>query len=347
MKSLSLVIFWIALASCLFAQKEEVTVKKKVTEKSVSVNVDKESEGERTIKITTEEDGEKKVIEWTDNGTIPEEIKKKLQEEDIDLSIIEPEDGDMIKIEVDGAVHPSHHKKMIVIRESDGQGLKELEWDGEGDMPIEMKELLDEHEIVLDDLHEGQGKKKKRKAKMRIIKDKQKAKRRGAMRDGKRMNRIEKKSYKIITKEDDGTEKVMEWNGEGDMPEGMEDVIEDHDVRVFRLDGHHRRNNGRQMMFFSDDDDTLSDAYMGAQIESEDNGARIIDVMKDSPADKAGLRRDDVIRRVNGARSRSMDDLLQILTYFEPNDQVELLISRDGKEEKLNMTLGERPESYR
>ena len=42
-----------------------------------------------------------------------------------------------------------------------------------------------------------------------------------------------------------------------------------------------------------------------------------------------------------------MEDLLSILMFFDPNDQVELTVARDGKEKKMKMTLGKRPDSYR
>ena len=91
----------------------------------------------------------------------------------------------------------------------------------------------------------------------------------------------------------------------------------------------------------------LSNAYMGAHIESADNGARIVELIKDGPADKAGLQKGDVVTKVNGARARSMEGLLDILNFFEPNDKVEVTVSRDGKERTMNMTLVERPESMK
>jgi C-terminal processing protease CtpA/Prc len=40
----------------------------------------------------------------------------------------------------------------------------------------------------------------------------------------------EKKYYKMVVKDDAGNEKVLEWNGEGEMPEEMEALMEEHDV---------------------------------------------------------------------------------------------------------------------
>ena len=156
-----------------------------------------------------------------------------------------------------------------------------------------------------------------------------------------------KSKYKMITIDDEGNENVMEWEGEGEMP---------HEMREHRIvkkgpgamKGH--SENGNDFMFYGDGPHgpkRLSDAYMGAQIESADNGVSVLDLMKDSPADKAKIEKGDVIQRINGARTRTMEDLLDLLNYFEPGDKLDVQVLRDGKEKKLNMTLGKRPDHYR
>ena len=316
----------------------------KATDKIVSVDVSKSSDGMRTIKVVTDNNGEKEVMEWTDNGEIPDEIKEKLEAQNINLHLMDESDGENVFIEVDNDGVKKVRKEVVVIKKSDGDALVEYEWDGSGDMPEEMKELLDEHDIELEDIHEGHGDKKVR---IRKMKDKHAMMRNKAKKRGRAYNAKEKQKFKVITIDEDGNESEMEWEEEGD---GMNQWIGDDDVHVFHMDRGRRMRGprGNSFMWISDDDEKhLSDAYMGAQIESDENGAKILDVMKDSPADKAGLTRGDIVQRINGARSRSMDDLLSILTFYEPNDKVELVVLRDGKEKKLNLTLGKRPDSYR
>ena len=346
MKSLTLILIWISLATCLLAQKDVVVTSSVEKEKTVSVNVNEASNGERTVTITTEEEGQEKIIEWTVNGTIPEEIKKRLEAENIDISFLEGGDGDKIVIEVDNEVEVEDHSmngKRVIIKKNDNGKVEQLEWDGTGQMPEEVKKLLEEHDIDLDELHEEHGD-QRRKKKMRMSKEKRKKMGRKERAKGRSINKTQREQYKIITKDKDGHEKIIEWNGKGEMPEEMKEL--DGEINVFKIDadeGHTRR-----MMFIADEDDVhLSDAYMGAQIESTENGAKIIDVMKDSPADKAGLQSGDIVQRVNGARSKNMEGLLGILNYFEPNDTVELDVIRDGKQKMIKMTLGTRPESYR
>lgn len=350
MKSISLVVFWIALASCLFAQKEVIVKKASDSEKTVSVNVNDDN-GQRTVTIKTEGDGDDRTIKWTDDGEIPDHIKKQLEDENIDIKILGGSDqsgGREIRIDIDDEVEivdGAVHKKMIFVKRDDDGDVTELDWDGEGEMPAEMRELLDEHDIDISTLHEEHGdhdEMRIMKKRMRIESDERGKMRRKARREGQRMDRKEQREYKIITIDEDGNKSVNEWHSDGDIPEGMDED----DVRVFRIDGNRRNKRGNDFIFFGDDQ-KLSNAYMGAQIESTNSGALILDVLKDSPADKAGLMKNDIVQRINGARSRSMDDLLSILTYFDPNDEVELTVTRDGREKKLKMTLGKRPDAYR
>ena len=355
MKSLSLVIFWVIVASCLFAQKEVIVKSSTSDDKVVTVDVQKSGDNERTVKIVTNENGENKVIEWTDNGEIPDDVRKKLEDAGIDVAFIEGnEDGEMvISVDVEGEdVERDVRKEVIVIKSDDDGEVVEYEWDGEGEMPEEMKNLMKEHNIEIGELHEGHG--KKHKMKMRKHKDKMK-KRHKAMKDGEKVRKKEIKKYKIATAGEDGEGHSNIWIEKEDHDGESEGNIwfgsgenDDEDVIVLRGPSGVRSMGRGNSFFFKSDDKPLSNAYMGAQIESsEEGGAAILDVMKDSPADKAGLQRGDVVKRINGARVKTMDDLLGILRYFEPEDKVELTIDRGGNEKNLGLTLGKRPDAYK
>ncbi len=338
MKSLSLVIFWVILASCLFAQKEVIVKSTSSNDKIVSVEVLKSGEDGRTVKIITDDNGDEEVIEWTDDGEIPEDVKKKLEDAGIDIAILDPDDGEMvISVDVDDDEREVH-REVIVIKSDDDGEVVEFEWDGEGEMPEEMKELMKEHDIEIHGIHEGHG--KKHKMKMRKHKDKIKKRRHKAMKDGRDVRKKEIKKYKIATAGDDdeGSSNIWIEKGDGD----------DDEVIVLGSPRGVRSMSRGNSFFFSGDDQPLSNAYMGAQIaSSEEGGAAILDVMKDSPADKAGLQRGDVVKKVNGARVKTMDDLLGILRYYEPDDKVELTIDRDGSDKSINLTLGKRPDAYK
>ena len=74
-------------------------------------------------------------------------------------------------------------------------------------------------------------------------------------------------------------------------------------------------------------------------------GALLNSVLKDSPAEKAGLKRGDVIRSFNGAAVESSDQLQAAVSQTAPKKKVDVEIFRDRKKLTLSLVLGERPES--
>ncbi len=76
-------------------------------------------------------------------------------------------------------------------------------------------------------------------------------------------------------------------------------------------------------------------------LKSED-GALIGSVMKNEPADKAGIRAGDVIIEVNGKEIVNSSDLLQSIASVAPGKSVDITLIRDGKTKKLKAVLGQR-----
>jgi S1-C subfamily serine protease len=75
---------------------------------------------------------------------------------------------------------------------------------------------------------------------------------------------------------------------------------------------------------------------------SEVRGALVNTVQTGSPAEKAGVRRGDVITAVNGAAVKDTNDLRNDVAQMPPGSTVKLTVVRDGKEQALNVTLSER-----
>ena len=71
-------------------------------------------------------------------------------------------------------------------------------------------------------------------------------------------------------------------------------------------------------------------------------GALVNSVQSGSPADKAGIRRGDVITSVNGSAVRDSNDLRNDVAQLQPGSTAKLAIVRDGKEQSVNVTLTER-----
>src|SRR6266568_6941022 len=74
----------------------------------------------------------------------------------------------------------------------------------------------------------------------------------------------------------------------------------------------------------------------------EVRGAGVTEVVKDSPAEKAGLRKDDVILRFDGESVTSVRKLTRLVSESSPDQAVRLTISRGGSEQELTATLTKR-----
>jgi serine protease Do len=73
----------------------------------------------------------------------------------------------------------------------------------------------------------------------------------------------------------------------------------------------------------------------------ETTGALVSGVEKDSPADKAGIKRGDLIVEVAGKKVTDSTALRNMVSQAAPGTKVELRIVREGKEQILTATLGE------
>ena len=77
----------------------------------------------------------------------------------------------------------------------------------------------------------------------------------------------------------------------------------------------------------------------------EARGVAITQVVKDSPAEKAGLRKDDVILRFEGDSVTSVRKLNRLVSEVAPDQTVKLSISRGGSEQEVAVTIGKRSDS--
>ena len=75
----------------------------------------------------------------------------------------------------------------------------------------------------------------------------------------------------------------------------------------------------------------------------DNNGVIVLDVQEDEPAARAGVKRGDVIRRVDGEAVKDNQDLVSRIASRRPGDKVRLDLFRDGKTSTVTVTLGSRP----
>ncbi len=73
------------------------------------------------------------------------------------------------------------------------------------------------------------------------------------------------------------------------------------------------------------------------------NGALVSDVLPDSPADRAGLERGDVILTFDGKTIDDSRDLAAQVAATPVGEDTEVLVLRDGRKETLELTVGTLP----
>jgi len=73
------------------------------------------------------------------------------------------------------------------------------------------------------------------------------------------------------------------------------------------------------------------------------NGVLLEEVMKDSPAEKAGLKAGDVIITISDRKIEDYHDLIRTVNYYNPEEEVSISYVRKGKTEECKVLLGKKP----
>ena len=99
----------------------------------------------------------------------------------------------------------------------------------------------------------------------------------------------------------------------------------------------------------------VSRGYLGVKIGSLDaklarqfnvpdtSGALVEELTAGGPADKAGLKEGDVVRKLNGQTVESSDQLMAMVANSNPGTTVTLEVLREGRPMEVRVALGERP----
>lgn len=77
--------------------------------------------------------------------------------------------------------------------------------------------------------------------------------------------------------------------------------------------------------------------------EARPGAVEVSDVFPGSPADRALIRKGDVLLRVDGAAIETREDLARRLARLGPGAALELAVQRDGQERTVRLVLAERP----
>ena len=92
--------------------------------------------------------------------------------------------------------------------------------------------------------------------------------------------------------------------------------------------------------------ENISRENMGRYHVNQVRGVGVTRIVKDSPAEKAGLHKDDVILRVDGENISSVRKLNRIVSELAPDQSVKITVSRNGSEQDITATIGKRSANF-
>ena len=81
-------------------------------------------------------------------------------------------------------------------------------------------------------------------------------------------------------------------------------------------------------------------AMLGVVTDGADKGAEIQSITKESAAEKAGLKKGDVITKIDNKKIEETDDVSEAVRAHKPGEKVSITYLRDGKEQKTTAELG-------
>lgn len=88
-------------------------------------------------------------------------------------------------------------------------------------------------------------------------------------------------------------------------------------------------------------------AALGVMLSEADQGqVHVSEVVQNSPAQQAGLRAGDQIRKIDGEQVNSYRDVVRAINRKHPNDQVQITVDRNGREQELNVALQQRQDVF-
>jgi len=104
-----------------------------------------------------------------------------------------------------------------------------------------------------------------------------------------------------------------------------------------------RFRNGNSAWSYSSDK-AEERAFLGVTSEKpeEGAGARLQTISEGSAADKSGFKKNDIITKINDQNIGSPEDLIRVVGKCKPEEKVNILFKRDGKEQSKSVVLGKK-----
>jgi S1-C subfamily serine protease len=94
-------------------------------------------------------------------------------------------------------------------------------------------------------------------------------------------------------------------------------------------------------------DEKAGPGFIGVQIKygPNKNGFEVVQLVDGGPADKAGMKANDVITLIDGEAVGTLSDFVTTIAGHKPGDKITLKVFRDGKAKEIAVTVGEAPKA--
>ena len=87
--------------------------------------------------------------------------------------------------------------------------------------------------------------------------------------------------------------------------------------------------------------------FVGVQLASGEDGEVLVNApIKGSPAEKAGIKKDDLILKVGRVGATDLETTVKTVREAKPGTKLDLTIQRDKKETTITVTVGVLPFQY-
>jgi serine protease Do len=155
---------------------------------------------------------------------------------------------------------------------------------------------------------------------------------------------------------------LAEFNEDGITINNRKMIVRDGDKYILDLDGKKmdldlklkelkELQNLKGFSFnWNDDDMNMGEGkeytFMGVSTENAEGGAKINSVTKESPAEKAGLKKDDIIYKIDDKEITGPSDLSETIRAMKKGDKVKVYFLRDGKKKDEKVVLGSQKSSF-
>jgi serine protease Do len=83
--------------------------------------------------------------------------------------------------------------------------------------------------------------------------------------------------------------------------------------------------------------------YLGVALDEAEGGARVMNVMINSAAQKAGIKVNDIVTLIGETPIIDSETMVNTIQHHRPGDDLPIKVKRDGQELELRATLDKRP----